>query len=105
MYHFKPKEIVYQTLTVDCVLCFRSRQSSHTATHSLTSFHSTNSNGSSADAMDLEVALANGQSVMSREPSLGSSSYSDMQSRGVTETPSDDFSDEDYDRSSPIEMS
>lgn len=56
--------------------------------------------------MDFEVAMATGgQSVISREPSLGSSSYSDMPSRGVTETPSDDFSDDDYDRSSPLEIS
>jgi len=74
---------------------------SQTASPSLSTFHSTNSNGSSADAMDYEVALATGHSAMSREPSLGSSSYSDMQSRGVAETPSDDFSDDDYNPSSP----
>lgn len=56
--------------------------------------------------MDFEVAMATGgQTIISREPSLGSSSYSDMQSHGVIETPSDDFSDDEYDRSSPIEMS
>ncbi|XP_060581622.1 transcription factor Dp-2-like [Ruditapes philippinarum] len=69
---------------------------------SLTSnFHNTNS----TDAMDYEVAMATGHTeVVSREPSIGSSSYSDVQSRGVIETPSDDFSDDDFDRSSPIEI-
>ncbi|XP_045199514.1 transcription factor Dp-1-like [Mercenaria mercenaria] len=63
------------------------------------------SNSSSTDAMDYEVAMATGHTeVISREPSIGSSSYSDVQSRGVIETPSEDFSDEDYDRSSPIEI-
>ena len=55
--------------------------------------------------MDYEVAMATGHTeVISREPSIGSSSYSDVQSRGVIETPSDDFSDDDFDRSSPIEI-
>lgn len=69
------------------------------------SLHPNYSNNSSTDATDYEVAMATGQTeVTSREPSIGSSSYSDVQSRGVVETPSDDFSDEEYDRSSPIEI-
>lgn len=60
-----------------------------------------NGQGSSTD-VDLEVAMATDSvsSVLSREPSVGSS-FSDVNSR-VVETPSDDFSDEDYDRSSPL---
>ena len=64
---------------------------------------SANSNSSSVDAMDYEVALATGHSVVSRESSL--SSYTDMQSREIAETPSEEFSDEDFDRSSPLEIS
>lgn len=64
------------------------------------------SNSSSTDAMDYEVAMATGHTeVLSREPSIGSSSYSDVQSRGVVETPSDEFSDDEYDGSSPIDIS
>ncbi|KAL3847970.1 hypothetical protein ACJMK2_018858 [Sinanodonta woodiana] len=55
---------------------------------------------SSADAMDIEVAMAIG---LSRESSMGSSS--DMHSRAATETPSEDFSDDsdDDDGSSPLD--
>ncbi|XP_052216756.1 transcription factor Dp-1-like isoform X2 [Dreissena polymorpha] len=77
-------------------------QSHSSSTQHLSALHSSNSN--SMDASDFEVAMATGsQSVVSREPSLGSSSYSDIHSR-VIETPSDDFSDDDYDESSPIEI-
>ncbi|KAL4220420.1 Transcription factor dpl-1 [Mactra antiquata] len=69
-----------------------------------TAMHSGNSNSSSNDAMDLEVAIATGQTeIMSREPSIGSSTYSDVQSRSVVETPSD-YSEEDYEDGSPIEI-
>ncbi|WAR27375.1 TFDP1-like protein [Mya arenaria] len=72
--------------------------------NSLPALHSAHSNSSSTDAMDFEVAMATNsvQSVVSREPSIGSS-FSDVHSR-VMETPSDDFSDDDFDGSSPVDV-
>lgn len=77
--------------------------SSHSSQPYPVALHSNYSNGSSNDAMDYEVAMATGHTEMSREPSV-SSSYSDVHSRGVIETPSEDFSDDEYDESSPIEI-
>ena len=85
------------------MLCFRYKASS-SSSHPSTSY-SHHSNSNSTDAMDIEVAMTTGahSAAMSRDSSMGS--YSDTHSRGVTETPSEDFSnDSDFDASSPIEI-
>lgn len=51
----------------------------------------------------MEVAMATSQVLLSRDSSM--TSHSDMPSRAATETPSEDFSDDDSDRSSPLEVS
>lgn len=81
-----------------------SRYKSSSLSQSSSSSHQVHhSNGNSTDAMDIEVAMTTGHSMMSRDSSMGS--YSDTHSWGVTETPSEDFSnDSDYDAGSPIEI-
>lgn len=79
-------------------------KTSSSSSHPSTSY-SHHSNSNSTDAMDIEVAMTTGahSAAMSRDSSMGS--YSDTHSRGVTETPSEDFSnDSDFDASSPIEI-
>lgn len=86
-----------------CCYRYTGRQAISQSAHPV-AMHCGNSNSSSNDAMDFEVALATGQTgIISREPSIGSSSYSDVQSRSVVETPSD-YSEEDYEDGSPIEI-
>lgn len=82
----------------------RYKSSSSSTSSQISSSHQAHhNNGNSTDAMDIEVAMTTGHSVMSRDSSMGS--YSDTHSRGVTETPSEDFSnDSDYEASSPIEI-
>lgn len=78
-------------------------KSSSSSSQPSSSSHTHHSNGNSTDAMDIEVAMTNMHPVMSQDSSMGS--YSDTHSRGVTETPSEDFSnDSDFDASSPIEI-
>lgn len=78
-------------------------KSSSSSQSSLLTHQAHHSNGNSTDAMDIEVAMTTAHSIMSRDSSMGS--YSDTHSRGVTETPSEDFSnDSDYEASSPIEI-
>lgn len=68
-----------------------------TVSHEINTHHS----GSNMDNIDMEVAVATGHGL-SRQSSMGS--YSDMPSRAATETPSEEYSDSDTDRSSPIDI-
>ncbi|KAL5004748.1 hypothetical protein ScPMuIL_018204 [Solemya velum] len=76
----------------------RYKQLSAQSPHEINSHHS----GSNIDNTDMEVAIATGHGL-SRQSSMGS--YSDMPSRAATETPSEEYSDSDTDRSSPIDIS